>query len=157
MISWKRTNLISLTLAAFVAGCSHEEPATTARVEAAEQCPRFTTGAVKGMYCQVSVFALLADPARYAGRKVFTYGYLVKTNDGQFTLVVEPRYRRAPDVVSCIGIHGLDAGSDERLEEMVPLRFYSVALGGTFSRLPPGACVGQLEAVEVSQIGAEDL
>lgn len=147
-------NLSPFVAAVLLVACQKQvAPTESSRSSRAAMRCDFTTGAVRGNYCKTPIYALLANPPLYDGKRVFTYGYLV-TDGEAFELKPDPRWRRVPDMASCIQISGYGK-NDEDAKPLKPLSVYSVALGGTFHVASSHMCGGTLQGVDISDIGLE--
>ena len=128
-------------------------PGATPEVVSASAKCGFRTSKTARDFCQASLYSLISDPGRYAGKDVFTYGYVVKDANGAYGLYLDPYKRSVPDAVSCFG---LDVNADNRLlARLKPMAVYSAALGGTLTTSNSYICSGRLSDIELAEIKEE--
>lgn len=153
----------SLTLLFCLSSCSKNltptendtPPASSTTANAIHGCG-FRASAFAGDACKVSFTAILANPEKYAGRRIFTYTYMVKEADGaKFTFLAEPRIRSAPDFASCALLGQQSERDDKDLSGLRSGAIYSVSFAATFSISENYICAGKFDDVDFQDVALE--
>ena len=149
------------TLLAITAICSCGEITSVAEkgrenssVKNQEEACSFQHARVRGTYCRPSIYGLLADPAKFFGREVFTYGYFIKNIDGTYALYPNHPSMKVNDFASCIRVAAIDPeNSAPAIEEG---KVYSAAIAGKFSKTEDYICSGEFNEAKIAELIPED-
>lgn len=162
----KTSRLLCLFMALLTSGCvknmaDGKENKTPERKQSITQNPSypcgFAAGNVAGASCNIPFVALLANPEKFDGKRVFTYAYLRKLPSPEkgYTLFLERKLRRAPDFASCVLLSDQVKGDDVSLGDVKNEELYSVALAGTFNRSSNYICAGTLHNIDLQYLSKE--
>lgn len=111
------------------------------------------TGAHKGeQYCQVPIYALLANSNSYDLRRIATFGYLLHEGGQRGVLGPSPDALRRIDFISCIDIDMSGVDFDGNDSALAPGIYFVMAQGEYIHGAVNGACVGSISGVYLSRI-----
>lgn len=131
----------------FLVGCAQQESppekVSTSHVEISNLC-NFGTSTAPGPHCAASIFSLMANPDKFYGKSVYTYGYLHVSKGGDLSLTYERDPRPLPDFFSCIDL------GEPKLNVIEGV--YSVALFGRFTASSNNICAGRIGVPTIDSI-----
>lgn len=148
--------ILVVSMIGCVQGCMKQAapPAASVSSEKPSGDCTFGTSTAPGPYCGVSIFALIANPDKFYGKQIYTYGYLGVSRVGDMGLYYETNKRPWPDFFSCIGLEGkiTNAYSEKASDHYVDEGVYWVAIYGKYVPSPNGICAGVIESPMIDRI-----
>ena len=134
------------TLISACSGTSNQSAASAKASSAQRKDCDFSHAKVSGVFCHKSIFALIASPEKYYGKKIFTYGYLRKNPNGTFSLAVTPESPKVVDFASCLLVK---PGNSDAYSEVVEGKVYSASVSGEIQHSHTNVCAGEIVRAKI--------